>query len=77
MDWLDSLLSTASDALPTVVNGYVAVNGQNKQADAAKAQMLGMNGYYTNGQFKQQPGISPGVLLLMGGALLLFFVIEK
>lgn len=72
MDWLTQILGTAADT-------YVKVNASNNSVDVAKAQQLGANGYYTNGQFAPSAGagISPGILLLMGAALLVFFVVEK
>lgn len=70
-DWLTNLINATANAYTTV-----------KQADALKAQQLGQNGYYLNGQFIPNSAAStqqsfPMVWLLLGAGVLLLVVMEK
>lgn len=69
--WLTDIINSTANAYATI-----------KQADALKAQQLGQNGYYLNGQFIPNSAASaqqsiPMVWLLLGAGVLLFVLMEK
>lgn len=68
-NWLTDIINSTANAYATI-----------KQADALKSQQLGQTGYYLNGQFVPNGSQSQSVpmgLLLLGGAVLLFVLLEK
>lgn len=69
-DWLTSLINSTANAYATI-----------KQADALKAQQLGTQGYYLNGQFVPNSQAASGSAIpagwLMIGAAVLVFVLMK